>query len=136
MIYGYEEEGWQGAPWAPVNWVWVKRPTYVIEMRPKDRYYNYGVQHIWVDTEAYSPAFKVIRDKSGKHWKTLVKARMVGESADKSMRLTLLGDTVYVDDRSGHATLGPAAPPEIVQTAFANLKLNIFSLAGFQKFCK
>jgi hypothetical protein len=78
----------------------------------------------------------VIRDRSGKHWKTLIKGRMVGESADKSMRLTILGDTVYVDDRSGHATLGPVAPPEIEQIAFANLQLEIFSLAGFQKFCK
>jgi hypothetical protein len=135
-MYGYEQEGWQGAQWAPLDWVWVKRPTYVIEMKPKDRYYNYGIQHIWVDAEAYSPAFKVIRDRSGKYWKTLAKARMVGESGDKSMRLNLLGDTIYLDERANHATLGPTARPELIQTVFAYFKLDLFSLAGFQKFCK
>ncbi len=135
-VYGYEREGWQGAPWAPVNWVWVKRPVHVIEMRPKDPYYNYGVQHLWISAEAYSPVFKVIRDRSGAHWKTLVKARMAGESEDKAMRLTILGDTIYVDERSKRATLGPVAAPEISITYFANIGLDNFSLAGFQRFCK
>lgn len=135
-IYGYEKEGWQGAPWAPVNWVWVKRPTYIIEMRPRDRYYNYGVQHIWVGAEAYSPVYKIIGNRSGTYWKTLMKARMAGESADKSTRLTILGDTIYLDELSGHATIGPVARPEIILTYFANLSVDCFSLAGFQKFCK
>ena len=43
IIYGYQKEGWQGAPWAPTNLCWVKRPVYIIEMNAKDRYYNYGV---------------------------------------------------------------------------------------------
>jgi hypothetical protein len=134
--FGYEQEGWQGAKWAPLNWVWVKGPTYVIEMRPKDRYYNYGVQHIWISARAHSPAFKVIWDRSGSYWKTLVKARMVGESADRQMRLTMLGDTIYVDERTNHATLGKVATPEIVFSYFANLDVDNFSLAGFQKYCK
>jgi hypothetical protein len=135
-IYGYEKEGWQGAPWAPVNWFWVKRPTYVIEMRPRDPYYNYGTQHLWFCPDARSPAYKIIHDRSGKYWKTLAKARMVGESEDKNMRLTIMGDTIYVDERSSHATLGPVASPKIIVTYFADMKLDCFSLAGFQKFCK
>ncbi len=135
-IYGYEKKGWQGAPWAPVNWVWVRGPAYVIEMRPKDPYYNYGVQQLWISAEAYSPVYKIIPDRSGEHWKTLVKARMSGRSADRSMRLTILGDTIYLDERTNHATLGPVASPEIVVTYFANLSADTFSLAGFQKFCK
>ncbi len=42
IIYGFQQEGWTGAPWAPTNAVWVKRKTYVIEGKPKDPYYNYG----------------------------------------------------------------------------------------------
>jgi len=136
LMYGYQKEGWQGAPWAPVDWVWVKRPTYVVELVPKDRYYNYGVQRIWIDTEANSPAYKIIHDRSGKYWKTVFKARMVGESADKNMRLTILGDTVYVDERSNHATIGPGVSSKIIITYFANVDVNLFSLAGFQKYCK
>jgi hypothetical protein len=135
-VYGFEKEGWQGAPWAPTNWVWAKCTTYVIEMKPKDRYYNYGLQHIWVSAEAFSPAYKIINDRSGKYWKTLVKARLVAESTDKTLRATILGDTIYIDERANHATLGRVATPEIVTTYSADLRVNIFSLAGFQKFCK
>jgi hypothetical protein len=105
-------------------------------MRPKDRYYNYGVQHLWVSAEAFSPAYKIINDRSGKYWKTLVKARMVAESADKNLRATILGDTIYIDERSNHATLGRVASPEIIMTYSADLRVNLFSLAGFQKYCK
>jgi hypothetical protein len=46
------------------------------------------------------------------------------------------GDTIYLDERSNHACLGPLASPEITPIYFANVKLDVFSLAGFQKFCK
>ena len=29
-VYGYEKEGWQGAGWTPLNWLWVKMPVYVL----------------------------------------------------------------------------------------------------------
>jgi hypothetical protein len=37
VTYGYEVEGWQGAPWNPTNLVWAKRPMYPLEMTPKDK---------------------------------------------------------------------------------------------------
>ncbi|MBW2367734.1 MAG: DUF1329 domain-containing protein, partial [Deltaproteobacteria bacterium] len=42
--YGFEVEGWKGAPWAPTNLTWVKRKVYVVEANHKNRYYNYGKQ--------------------------------------------------------------------------------------------
>lgn len=38
-VYGYQKEGWKGAPWAPVNFVWVKRPIWILEAVSKDPYY-------------------------------------------------------------------------------------------------
>ena len=46
MVYGYEKEGWQGGQWAPVNWLWVKKPVVILELKAKDPYYNYGIQHL------------------------------------------------------------------------------------------
>jgi len=60
--WGFQKEGWTGAPWFPMDLVWVKRPTYILEIRAKDPYYNYGVQYLWVDAEFYQPTFKVIHD--------------------------------------------------------------------------
>jgi len=136
LIYGYEKEGWQGAPWAPLDWVWVKRPTYIVEMKPKDRYYNYGVQRLWVAAVLPSPSYKIIHDRSGKYWKTIFKSRMVGESSDGSFRLTYLGDTIAVDERSNHATIQQGVGPDNIFVYFADTDLNLFSLAGFQKYCK
>ena len=71
VVYGFQKQGWTGAPWAPTNLVWVKRPVYVIEMTPKDRFYNYGIHYIWSSLDTYATTYKVIYDRSGKYWKTL-----------------------------------------------------------------
>ncbi len=55
---GWEEPGWQGAPWAPIEVTWCPRDVYVIEIKPKDKYYNYGIQHYYVDSEAFLGYFK------------------------------------------------------------------------------
>jgi hypothetical protein len=137
LVYGYEKEEWQGAPWAPLDWVWVRRPTYVIEMRPKDPYYNYGTQHIWIDAEVlHSPSYKVINDRSGKYWKTAFKPRMAGHSVDGTMHLTYMGDQITVDERADHATIVIGVGPRNIVTYFADLDPNLFTLAGFQKYCK
>ncbi len=136
MIYGYQKEGWQGTPWAPVNWVWVKHPVYVIEMKAKDPYYNYGPQELWVDTEAFMSSYKVISDKAGKYWKTIIKARACYESADKEMQFTMTGDQLAIDPRSDHTTVIKGIGPDDIWTFFADMDEDDFSLAGFSKFCK
>ncbi len=136
MIYGFEEEGCQRAPWAPLNWVWAKRLTYILRMTPMDRYYNYGTQVLWIDAEAYSPVYKIINTRNGSYWKTMLKARMAYESADKKMRVTMAGDTITFDDRSQHATIATTTSPTNIITIFSDIDLNYFSLAGFQQFCK
>jgi hypothetical protein len=136
MIYGYEKEGWQGAPWAPVNWVWVKQPAYVIEMKAKDPYYNYGPQELWVDSEAFVPAYKIVNDKAGRYWKIIFQAHACFESKDKEMQLTNTGDQLSIDERSDHATIIRTVTPTDIWTFSAEMEADDFSLAGFQKFCK
>ena len=90
VIYGYQKEGWQGASWAPTNLAWVKRPAYVLEMTPKDPYYNYGTQYLWVEAEVFGCAYKVIHDKSGAYWKTFFSSAVGCESADGRVRFISL----------------------------------------------
>ena len=137
MVYGYQKEGWQGAPWAPTNMVWVKRQAYVIEAEPKDPYYNYGPQYMWFDTETYSCCYKVINDRSGKYWKTLLTPDWVAESEDKRTRFKLPGVSItMIDDRTEHATVAKTATPNTKLVIFADLDPQDFTLAGFQKYCK
>lgn len=136
VLYGYQKEGWRGAAWAPTNLVWVKRPVFVLEMIPKDPYYNYGPQELWVDTELYGAAYKVIYDKSRAYWKTLYISSMACQSDDKRVLFTSLATQQLIDDRAGHSTVVEPASPRNIWAYYALLDLNDFSLSGFQKFCK
>jgi len=136
MIYGYEKKGWQGAQWAPVNWLWVKKPVVVLQVKAKDPYYNYGIQHIWVQTETWAAVYKQIFDKAGAYWKTVFAQPRYFESADKAFHLVHAGDQLIIDERMKHATLTRGPMPAEIWEYLAEMDANDFSLAGFQKFCK
>ncbi len=136
FTHGYEKEGWQGAPWAPLNWVWVKQPVYIIEVRAKDPYYNYGSQELWVYEGNWLPHYKIVNDRAGKYWKAVMMAMAFFETRDKSMRLTYAGGQAVIDDRADHATLISGPTPTDIWQYDAEMDEDDFSLAGFQKFCK
>jgi hypothetical protein len=136
VTYGYEVDGWQGAPWNPTNLIWVKRPMYALEMTPKDKYYNYGTHYIWISTETWSATYKVIHDRGGLYWKTLFTAAAFVQSADKTTRFVAGPCQNVVDERYDHATVTKILCPENIWTFFARVNPNDFTLAGFQKYCK
>jgi hypothetical protein len=136
IVFGYEQEGWQGAPWAPLNFIWLKRPVYLIEVTPKDPYYNYGTQLIWVDSENWCPVHKTINDRAGKFWKFTFHAEMNYESDDKTMKVQSAGNQIVVDERNRRSTVSLPATSTDIWTFYAKTGRDTFSLAGFQKFCK
>ena len=133
---GFEKEGWQGAHWAPLDWVWVKQPAYVVEVKAKDPYYNYGPQELWIYEGNCIPHYKIINDRAGKYWKTVMQAVGCFENSDKKMRLTYAGEQAVIDERAEHATLISGPTPNDIWQYDADMDEDDFSLAGFQKFCK
>jgi len=136
VIYGYQKEGWQGAPWAPTNLCWVKRPVYIIEMNAKDRYYNYGMTQLWFEPEIYGAAYKIIHDKAGDYWKTMFIGAAACENDDKTLRFYTVALQQMVDDRADRCTVIEDCSPRNIWAYFAEMDINYFSLGGFQKFCK
>jgi len=136
LVYGYQKEGWQGAPWAPINMSWVKRPVYLMEVKPKDPYYNYGTHYMWIDVDTYACNYKVVHDRSGAYWKIFVKGDSGLIDKDKKLRLLTVAIQLMVDDRTDHASIIEGLSPRKIFTYFAQMDLNDFSLAGFQRFCK
>jgi len=63
---------WQGAPWWPTNLYVTKRPVWLIEALPKDPYYAYGRQILWIDKELFRGYYKEVYDRSGQYWKTIL----------------------------------------------------------------
>ena len=51
--YGFREPGWKGLPWMPLDNTLVKRPIWLIEAVPNDRYYLYGKLVFGIDRETY-----------------------------------------------------------------------------------
>ena len=104
---------------------------------PRDPYYNYGRQIFYVDPVAHIGYYKIIYDRSGKHWKTLVVSYGGVESADRStMKMIHLYFHLIVDEKARHATVNEAVSQRNTAYYLADNKLNDYTLAGFQKFCK
>jgi hypothetical protein len=136
LRYGYETDGWQGAPWAPVSYVWVKKRVHIIEAVSKDPYYNYGRQEIWFDPEIFFPKYKIAYDRSGAYWKTYFSCMSGAESDDKKVKFMLITNQMIVDERTQHASICEGGTKELKLVNFADVDLNDYTLAGFQKYCK
>ncbi len=134
--FGYETEGWQGAPWMVTSAIWVKRPAWVIEMESKDRYYNYGKTILYVDAEIWGCLWKIIWDRSDEHWKTYHMGWGAVESADKSFLTNVGSFQLIVDERAQHATCVNYTNKDYVWKNMAALEPDQFSLGGFMKICK
>ncbi len=136
-VYGYQVEGWKGAPWAPTNCIWVKRKLYLIDVHSKNPYYNYGKQLYWFDARTQIPVYKVVYDRTGKHWKTLLSIFTAVENEDKTWgHLEYAGSLVY-DVRADHARITKTMDPENkLEWNVPDINPDMFSLAGFARFCK
>ena len=134
--YGFQDKGWQGAPWAPLDPIYVKRPVWVLKAKSKDPYYNYGTQYVWVFADSWGPAYKTVHDRSGKFWKFLSATTAGYKSDDEKLRFLSWMDHLIVDTRRDHATIIAFLHPETTALFNAVLDMNDFSLAGFQKYCK
>ena len=101
---GYEVSGWQGIAWAPVSLVFAPRSCWIVEAIPKNQYYNYGRIIFYVDKFNYQLYYKVIYDRSGEYWKTLMLAHSY-QISENGIDLMGAGDFyMAVDDKTHHAT--------------------------------
>jgi len=136
IVHGYETEGWQGAPWAPVTAVWVKKPLILIEGVAKDPYYNYGKMIIWYDTEIMQPKYKLIYDRAGDYWKTMIISGGGYQTDDKTIRYPSSAIHMVVDDRTRHASVIRGANKKNIWKYNVGFDMADFTLGGFQKYCK
>lgn len=134
---GWQTPGWNGAPWLPTNMVWVKRPVWIVEGRPKDPYYSYGRQIFYVDSTLYKIYFKVVYTPAGEYWKTLFNDFGIATTPDGTERQVIAALALGVDDRSDHATYANgAAPDAIAEYHSAALITDQFTVSGLIHFGK
>jgi hypothetical protein len=135
--FGYEVEGWKGAGWCPVNWIWKKRKVHLIEMIPRDKYYNYGKSIMMVDAETDTFMAKENYDRAGAPWKIIMSGMYLVKSPDgKFQMVDPQGGTVALDLKRNHATAVNGVYPNYTSIYEADTDPNDFTMAGFMKFCK
>lgn len=92
--------------WQPKSAVWVVRQMYSIGMFAKDPYYAYGDQEIWVDVDTEGVSYKIVWDKSGAYWKTMI-VNNNPMNWDNLQRQSFSSQMFYVnvDDKTHHASI-------------------------------
>ena len=56
---GFQDPNWTGLSWAPINGGLARRPVWVVEGTPKDRYYLYGKIQLWIDAETFDGSWNI-----------------------------------------------------------------------------
>lgn len=136
VAWGYDDPNWNGAAWFPTNIIWVKRPIFVLEAKSKDPYYNLGVQYLWIDAQTSMGMVKVMHDRAGKYWKTGLITDLGLSTADGGLKFEIYRLQLFVDDRNKRASVIDTISSTNPWIFFGDVDPNIFSLAGFAKFCK
>lgn len=71
---------------------------------PKDQYYNYGRQTLYVDEDTFISYFKVVYDRAGEYWKTIFLA-WTWHYVPEGKHVGLMSDVyLAIDDRTHHST--------------------------------
>ncbi len=63
---GFQVPGWKAAPWCPVQEILIRRPQWVVEAVPKDRYYLYGKLVFRFDKDIFLGSYSSKFDWKGK----------------------------------------------------------------------
>ena len=67
FVFGAQDPNWKGVAWAPLAPVLTKRPVWVVEGTPKDKYYLYGKIQLMIDKETFMGAYNRKFDWKGEH---------------------------------------------------------------------
>jgi hypothetical protein len=104
-LYSQSGQKWTGAVWWPTNLHLTKRPVWILEMAPKDPYYSYGKQVLWVDKELFFGYYKEVYDRAGEYWKTIVRGGGIALNRDQTFSTTQTDFLMALDERADRATV-------------------------------
>lgn len=96
--WNYESKRFPDAPgWLAGGSVQVPRKLWKVDLTSKDPYSIYGRQSLYVDSETFLPAIKIVFDRSGHQMKTVIGIYGFAEADDKTRRLPFLAYMILED---------------------------------------
>jgi hypothetical protein len=98
IMWNFESPKFKGgADWLPVQGAFVPRELYKLEVASRDPYYLYGREELYLDAETMLPFYKVVYDRAGRHWKTIVVGWSFGRSGDGLRFIPVPGFEIVLD---------------------------------------
>ncbi len=131
---GYEDPKWKGAAWAPLDITYVPRKVWVVEQRPKDPYYNWGLHVNYVDQETYTIWYKEVYERSGdfRVWSSVI--LHYSEAPSGKNNTSDFDAQLFTDEKSHHATIvnrSARNPTGFLYAPASKLDPSYFSLNNF-----
>ncbi|MBI2891768.1 MAG: DUF1329 domain-containing protein [Nitrospirae bacterium] len=135
--WGYGDPTKGLSAWWPLNWVWVKRPVYVVEGTSKDPYYSIGKQHLVIDRETFRIHMKLGWDRAGEYWRTQVMNQSYYISPKKDVSAAAAEISFVVDEKRNRASVSSRVDEKINPTAFdIQIDPSLFSSSNFLNYGK
>jgi hypothetical protein len=85
------------AAWVPSSAVFVPRYTWELELTNRDPYALYGRQLVYLDAASYLPVYRVVYDRAGRQWKTIISIFGLGASPDRQEKVPYPSVQIVVD---------------------------------------
>ncbi len=135
--WGYEHPAQKKAAWWPLNWVWVKRPVYLVEGKSKDPYYSIGRQILIIDKETYRIHIKLGWDRAGDFWRTQVMNQSYYISPDGELSASAAEISFVVDEKRNRASVSSRVDPKVNPTIFnLDIDASMFTSSNFLNYGK
>ncbi|MBI4514322.1 MAG: DUF1329 domain-containing protein [Deltaproteobacteria bacterium] len=140
-MVGVQQADWSGLAWAPLNFVLVQRPMWVIEGVPRDQYYLFGKIQLYIDKENFRGAWSRKFNWAGELVTTYQVGAYVNGSPDG--KHYIWGHALYYqvaeNFKQGRATYAGAPPPQMHDAAndfFVSYDSEFFSYQSLVRFGK
>ena len=143
-VVGFQEPSWKGVAWAPLPAALARRPCWIIEGMPKDKYYLYGKIQLYIDKETYQGGWNRKFGWTGELLNTLqVLAYQKGELKRPDGQLEWLWSSHFSyqcaeNVKMNRATLGGLLPPgkDVANDRRVHYDPSFFDSATQQRFGK
>jgi hypothetical protein len=139
---GFRTPNWSGVAWAPTDAALAKRPFWVVEGTPRDKYYLYGRLELWIDAETWDGAWNRKFGWNGEQVHTYQLTSRVNQAAGPSDNQEWLpvGTIAWAcaeNTKANRATIGGMRPdPTAAFQRRVPLKGNLFDSMALTRFGK
>ena len=143
-VVGFQDPNWKGVAWAPIQAALARRPMWIIEATPKDKYYLYGKVQLYIDKETYQGAWNRKFGWTGELLNTL---QVLGYQKEELKRPDGKSEWLWASNQSyqcaesikmNRATLGGLLPKgkDVANDRRVRYEPSFFDSATLQRFGK